>query len=203
MKKSRKVLTAPQSDPIGPLAQIRQRLEDAERLIAEQEQKIRLLEDLASTDPLTGLMNRRGFDAFFAQELSRIRRGNSPGALLVLIDLDHFKDINDRHGHEAGDACLKRVAQYLLSSIRITDGAARLGGDEFALLLTQTDQDGAQARAEKIRGVLGDMHLHRKGGKLPLRASFGVKAIDEKSDYAEAFRAADHALYRDKKKKKK
>ena len=115
------------------------RLQAAEQIIAAQEKTIRELEDIASTDLLTGLMNRRGLESFFEQELSRMRRGTSEGAVLVMIDLDGFKAINDTYGHKAGDECLKEVATQLLNSIRISDGAARFGGDEFAILLTQTD----------------------------------------------------------------
>ena len=125
----------------------------SEKRIAEQDRRIRELEDLAATDPLTGLMNRRGFEKFFELEQARIRRGHSPGALFVLIDLDRFKPINDTYGHLAGDECLKLVSAKLLQSIRMLDGAARLGGDEFTLLLTQLDPDKTRAPSGENPGV--------------------------------------------------
>ena len=97
------------------------------------------MEELATTDFLTGLHNGAGFDAAFAKEIDRTGRGLSKGGLLVIIDLDNFKMINDMYGHQAGDACLKLVAQTLAHEIRTMDTAARLGGDEFILLLSDAD----------------------------------------------------------------
>ncbi len=187
-----------QSTAMALLNQAHEKIEESERIIAEQEKRIRQLEDLAATDPLTGLMNRRGFETFFDHELARIRRGNSPGALMVLIDLDRFKTINDTYGHLAGDACLNIVAANLMSSIRFVDGAARFGGDEFALLLTQTDPEKALVCVEKIRDVLNKITLNWEGRELHFGASLGVAALDTKSDYKTAYTAADAGLYADK-----
>lgn len=173
-------------------------IETAERMIADQEKRIRQLEDLAATDPMTGLMNRRGFETFFAHEHARIRRHNSPGALLALIDLDRFKQINDTHGHQAGDACLKLAAEYVLKSIRIVDGAARFGGDEFALLLTQTDPEKAMVRIYQVKDMLDSMHLDWQGVRLSFGASIGTAPIGEDSAWEAAYMAADKALYADK-----
>ncbi|MBI1215869.1 MAG: diguanylate cyclase [Alphaproteobacteria bacterium] len=173
-------------------------IETAERMIAQQEKRIRQLEDLASTDPMTGLMNRRGFETFFAHEQARIRRHNSPGALLALIDLDRFKQINDTHGHQAGDACLKLVAKHLLSSIRIVDGAARFGGDEFALLLTQTDPEKAMVRIYQVKDTLNSMRLDWQGTGLEFGASIGVEPVRAETEWLTAYEAADKALYADK-----
>lgn len=179
------------------------RLQEAEQIIADQERKIRELEDLASTDVLTGLMNRRGLDTFFEQELSRIRRGHSPGALLVLIDLDRFKAINDTHGHQAGDACLKIVASHIMDSIRFTDAAARLGGDEFAILLTQTDLDKAADRVRSIRNTLNEVHFDWQGTDLSCGGSLGIASISgEDASFTSAYQKADAALYADKAQRK-
>jgi len=177
-------------------------IEQAERLIADQEKRIRQLEDLASTDPMTGLMNRRGFETFFGHELARIRRHNSPGALLALIDLDRFKQINDTHGHQAGDACLKLAADYLLKSIRIVDGAARFGGDEFALLLTQTDPEKAMVRIYQVKDMLDSMRLYWHGEELEFGASIGVQPVYADSEWDPAYAAADKDLYADKTQRK-
>lgn len=178
------------------------KIEEAARVIAEQSKRIQALEDIASTDPLTGLMNRRGFEGFFDAERARIRRGNSPGALFVLIDLDRFKPINDHHGHPAGDACLKLVAEILLQSIRITDGAARYGGDEFALLLAHTDPQAAQVRVEQLRRELDDMVLPWGTEELHFGASLGTLPVTAHSEYLSCYEGADMSLNADKKKRR-
>lgn len=199
LKKSAEGWWRTQSATIALLKHAYHRLDTSEKHIAEQEKKIRELEDLAATDPLTGLMNRRGFEKFFGHELERIRRGHSPGALFILIDLDRFKPINDRYGHLAGDACLRLVGERLLKSIRMLDGAGRLGGDEFALVLTQLDPEKIQPRIQKIRHVLKDMSLEWQGKKLHFSASLGTALITADSSFAVVYDAADAALYADKK----
>jgi diguanylate cyclase (GGDEF)-like protein len=177
------------------------RIEAAERVIEAQSKRIQVLEDIASTDPLTGLMNRRGFERFFDAERARIRRGNSPGALIVLIDLDRFKPVNDVHGHVAGDACLKLVAETLLASIRITDGAARFGGDEFALLLSHTDPEAAQIRVTQLRDTLNEMNLSWQGAKLRFGASLGALPVSAHSEFTATYGGVDLVLQQDKKRR--
>lgn len=174
----------------------------SEQRIAEQEKRIRQLEDLAATDPLTGLMNRRGFEKFFEHELARIRRQHSPGALFVLIDLDRFKEINDTHGHLAGDACLQLVGEKLLQSVRMLDGAARFGGDEFSLLLTQVEPEKSMFDLQKIRHNLNEMTLNWQGKKLRFGASLGVEAVTADSEYTSVYQAADTNLYADKQRRR-
>ena len=115
--------------------------------IAERKERARQLEYLVDHDFLTGLYNRRWFERELAREVERAARYGTPGAVLV-IDLDHFKDINDIFGHQAGDDLLKGVAGLLRQRARQSDVLARLGGDEFALLLPQTPPD----RAELVAG---------------------------------------------------
>lgn len=175
------------------------KLQEAERIMAEQEKKIRELEDLASTDALTGLMNRRGLENFFEQELSRIRRGTSDGAVLVMIDLDGFKAINDTYGHKAGDECLKQVTKQVMKSIRFTDGAARFGGDEFAILLTQTDPKKVYSRVRSIRNALNSVAFKWNGEELKCGGSVGTAAVAASDDgFTTAYLKADAALYADK-----
>jgi diguanylate cyclase (GGDEF)-like protein len=174
----------------------------SEKRIAEQDKRIRELEDLAATDPLTGLMNRRGFEKFFDHELARIHRKHSPGAMFALIDLDLFKHVNDTHGHLAGDACLELVSKKLLQSIRMLDGAARLGGDEFVLLLTQIEPENAAIRLEKIREAINDLTLVWKGQKIHFGASIGIALVRENSTYTNIYQAADKSLYADKEQRK-
>ncbi len=187
-----------QSATMALLRHAYQKIEEAERRLEAQEHRIQQLEELAETDPLTGLMNRRGFEKFVELEMSRIRRLHSPGALLVLVDLDRFKQINDINGHQAGDECLKLVADHLLKSIRFADGAARFGGDEFAILLTQTAPEKAMARAQKIRQVLNDMRLNWQGEKLHFGASIGIAPATPESDFPALYKQADTGLYADK-----
>jgi diguanylate cyclase (GGDEF)-like protein len=175
------------------------RLGAAQKLIATQEKRIRELEALAVTDSLTGLMNRRGFDGFFTQERARQRRNDKKSAgCLLLIDLDLFKDINDTHGHDAGDACLREVAEILSRNLRLLDGIARFGGDEFAVLLTDTDMEKAAGRIALLRAELNRIEVKYNGTTLRLGASLGVAAVDTKTAYADLYRTADRALYTDK-----
>ena len=174
----------------------------SEKRIAEQDRRIRQLEDLAATDSLTGLMNRRGFEKFFAQELARTRRHNTPGSVLLLFDLDRFKEINDTHGHQAGDACLKRVGEYLQSRLRAVDGAARIGGDEFAVLLSHTDPEKATNCIDEIKNVLNGLHVEWQEKKLSFGASVGVQYVSRESSYEAACHAADEDLYSNKRQKR-
>ena len=179
------------------------RLAEAERLIAEHERRIRQLEELADTDMLTGLMNRRGFEHFFGTELARMQRHHSNGSYLLVIDLDLFKQINDEYGHQAGDACLKEVAKILTGATRIVDAAARFGGDEFAVLLTQTDADRAAERIQTLRDLLNSITVEWKGQTLRLGASIGGAPVRRDSTLESAYREADKRLYMDKHNRKR
>jgi len=173
----------------------------AEELLAAQAARISALEDLATSDELTGLKNRRGFFDAFAQELDRCERGISKGGLLALIDLDNFKIINDTYGHMAGDACLRLVAKTLAQEIRVMDSAARLGGDEFVLLLSNTTKGEAAARAQKLAWQLNHLSLAWYGEEIPVRASLGLKSYKKGDSAKKIFSAADIALYADKREK--
>jgi diguanylate cyclase (GGDEF)-like protein len=106
--------------------------------------------ELSSRDPLTGLANRRHFEMMLAGEVDRVARAGEP-ALVLLIDIDHFKKVNDAHGHPAGDEVLKHVAHTLQDCIRPMDTVARFGGEEFAMILPNCPPSFAQAVAERIR----------------------------------------------------
>jgi diguanylate cyclase (GGDEF)-like protein len=106
--------------------------------------------ELSSRDPLTGLANRRHFELTLASEVERVARAGEP-ALVLMIDIDHFKKVNDAHGHPAGDAVLKAVAQALHECIRPMDTVARFGGEEFAMILPNCAPPFAEAVAERIR----------------------------------------------------
>lgn len=177
-------------------------IEEAEKRISEQEDRIITLEGLAATDELTGLLNRRGFELFFDRELSRIKRHRDQGGLFVLIDLDGFKNINDVHGHLAGDACLRLVGEKIRKLIRGSDGAGRLGGDEMVILLTQTDTEDAAKKSERIQHELNNLKLMWEGREIALKASMGTAPYGRNVNFAQAYHAADVALYGDKRNRK-
>ena len=106
--------------------------------------------ELSSRDPLTGLANRRAFELALAREVDRVARAGEP-ALMLLVDIDHFKRVNDRHGHAAGDLVLQTVARALLASVRPMDTVARFGGEEFAIILPNCPAPFGQAVAERVR----------------------------------------------------
>lgn len=157
------------------------------------------LKELATTDGLTGLLNRRTFDAVLDGELSRTGRERQPLSLLM-IDVDRFKAYNDRYGHPAGDKCLKLVATSLRdTTLRSGDSLARYGGEEFVAILPNTDEDGAYVIAERLRRSLRDLALPHEGSeKGVVTVSIGIASysgtVVERSD-AELLRRADQALY--------
>lgn len=183
---------------LGLLRQAEKSLQAAQERIAAQEIRIRQLETLATTDELTGLANRRGFFDGFHKELDRARRGMSEGGLLILIDLDNFKAINDTYGHQAGDAALKLVAATLGAYIRVMDTAARLGGDEFVLLLANTDRNKAAARARDLVRKLNALSLVWMGVEIPVRASLGLREYKGGDTAERIFGDADTAMYENK-----
>lgn len=150
------------------------------------------LSQMAATDDLTQLANRRRFGEALRLELARSRRGSVPLAL-VLADIDHLKQINDTHGHPAGDAAIRHVADALQRGRRETDLAARLGGEEFALLLPATDRAGAIRAAERIRGELTESAVARIG---TVTVSLGAAIFPEDgTTERELMAVADERLY--------
>lgn len=153
------------------------------------------LERQASRDDLTGALNRRAFVERAAEELARARLLARPLALL-LIDLDHFKAVNDRHGHLVGDEALRALGRQLGELRREGDVFARLGGEEFALLLPDTASAGAVAAGERIRLAAAMSHAREDGSPVPLSVSVGVAEADEGEEGIEPLLArADRALY--------
>ncbi|BBP85930.1 MULTISPECIES: histidine kinase N-terminal 7TM domain-containing diguanylate cyclase [unclassified Pseudomonas] len=153
------------------------------------------LQEQALCDPLTGLYNRRYLNEFFAREQARSLREETPIAL-ALIDLDHFKQLNDRHGHLVGDDMLKGVAGFLECSLRSTDAVFRIGGEEFLLILPGADSDEAQQRLEAIRRELADTALATRIGELRVTLSAGLAVWpDQGQSLDELLQVADAALY--------
>lgn len=165
----------------------------------EMEQKAQRLEVKASTDPLTGAANRGHFDEVFANEFATAHRHGWPLSLM-LADLDHFKRINDTHGHQVGDRVLREVVHRMSSCLRKSDLLARYGGEEFALILPGTRREGARVVAQRILEALRERPVETGAGGLaiPVTLSLGLAVMNDPQSYdspAELLRAADRALY--------
>lgn len=156
------------------------------------------LREMAATDPLTQLKNRRAITEVIRREESRVRRGQ-PYLSFILCDLDHFKAINDSKGHDAGDAVLRSVSKTLQSCMRDVDFVARWGGEEFLAVLPDTDEDGARLVAERIRGKI-ESTLIEANGKEPFKVTMtlGVAVIRKDENAEQTIARADMALYEGK-----
>ena len=165
------------------------RVRSAVRVRRLQEQ----LEKLAITDELTGLTNRRGFMAHLEEELWRARRFGHPITVL-LLDLDHFKRVNDTWGHANGDAVLKAFAQVLESSSRRTDKVGRMGGEEFAAVLSETDSEGAKFFSEKVRATTESLEIHSGQERIAITVSIGAVTVPPPPDIQENEQLSPAAL---------
>lgn len=190
------VLAAPWS-PADVLARLGRRLALAahcSRLVKERDE----LKALSTTDGLTQTANQRAFQERLKEEFRRAQRYDDPMAL-ILMDVDHFKAINDTHGHLAGDEVLQHVAKAIKSAVRETDFVARYGGEEFAVLLPKTHLAGALTVAERMSQAL---RATRAGvdGAIRVTASFGVSGFPGRgvTTSEQLFKTADEALYRSK-----
>ena len=157
------------------------------------------LREMSLRDPLTGLYNRRHMDAAFDREISKAKRKECPISV-ILLDIDHFKKVNDEYGHEAGDAVLKGLGTLLTKSVRTSDIACRYGGEEFLLILPEADMNVAYKRAEGIRLAFGKMQVQVGGRVLQnFKISAGISTFPYCGENAETVIAsADSALYKAK-----
>jgi len=155
-----------------------------------------LLQKLAQTDPLTELQNRRHMMTTLEAEFDRSSRVGSPFALL-LIDLDHFKQVNDTYGHQLGDKVLQSTAWEIQAALRQYDSAARFGGEEFALLLPETTLNGANLVAERLRQGIHDIEFTGPLCELRISVSIGVAVMPHENinTISDLIRLADDALY--------
>jgi diguanylate cyclase (GGDEF)-like protein len=153
------------------------------------------MEELATTDGLTGCFNHRYFQGWLEQELARTSR--MPIEIsLVMTDIDHFKKINDTYGHPVGDIVLRHIAQILQSSVRQNDLVARYGGEEFALVLLHSDPKGATRFADRVREKIARTEIACPGGKLTVTVSMGIAGYPQEAQEQKALiRLADEALY--------
>ncbi len=160
----------------------------------------RRLSSLATTDELTGAANRRAFLEVGRRETARAKRSGH-ALSLVILDLDHFKSINDRWGHAAGDAALVEACRRLKSGLRTADTLGRHGGEEFAVLLPETPPAQAVLAAERLRAAIAEEPLPVSGSvTVNLTASFGVAGVDRVNEETveDLIRAADRAMYQAK-----
>lgn len=170
------------------------KLSHANRKLVEVNHK---LKKLASTDTLTLLFNRRYFDQVLQREVNRCNRYNLPLSL-VMLDIDHFKEINDTYGHEAGDNALKKVASIILDSARTSDIVARYGGEEFTVILPQTTPANAVTFAERSRAAIEAETFTVEGKEISLTVSIGIAGVNATSVSVtpkELISIADKALY--------
>jgi len=154
---------------------------------------------VAATDPLTACLNRRAFTALVDRYLDRMqeREDATQGALLI-IDIDHFKEINDTHGHDAGDSALVRIAETIRTSVRASDPVGRMGGEEFSVLLPSVTEERANALAENIRQRIAATELLLSGRACHVSVSIGGVTFARDASFAELYRQADRRLYQAK-----
>ncbi len=185
------------ADPVRLAAEVA-RLEGE---LAAMRARIAELETHAERDPLTGVMNRRGFDRELTRTAAYLRRygGN---AALIYLDLDRFKPVNDRNGHAAGDAVLKAVAAALLGSVRASDAVARVGGDEFAVLLWNLSAQAARHKADALERMVAATTVSWGGQTLTVGATAGVAELAADTNVESLVGRADAAMYERKRRGK-
>ncbi|MCG8311623.1 MAG: sensor domain-containing diguanylate cyclase, partial [Pseudomonadales bacterium] len=179
---------------------VKNRTEELENALVNLATANKRLEELSMTDQLTGLKNRRFFDEHFQEEYKRSIREQSSLSVVVL-DIDHFKKVNDSYGHVAGDICLQRVAEVLqVHTQRPGDIAVRFGGEEFVILLANTEQIGAQQVCENIRDEVAQLEVSGDGHQFRVTISLGIATMVPNEEMAPAslLKKADAALYRAK-----
>jgi diguanylate cyclase (GGDEF)-like protein/PAS domain S-box-containing protein len=167
---------------------------DKEAMVERLEQSRAELERLSREDALTGLCNRREFEARLAREQQRADRNRSP-LCVAMLDVDHFKSVNDVHGHALGDRVLRQIAVLLLDQCRAIDVVARLGGEEFALALPDTHLDEACAICERVRHAVEAFDWPRMAADLQVTISLGVVMRGADEAAADALKRADGLLY--------
>jgi len=156
---------------------------------------VKRLEDLATTDCLTGLLNKRTLSELAKQKVRSAERFDKPLSVLI-CDLDHFKKINDVHGHDVGDVVIRGFADVLRRTKRDTDLVGRFGGEEFVVACEETDAEGAELLAERIRAELEGTTFHAKDGPIRVTCSIGVATYPRAgTDWDTLFKATDEALY--------
>ena len=165
-----------------------------ERDVTAEVQREDRLREMALTDELTELPNRRAFDRELQREYSRRRRHGTRFSLLM-FDIDHFKQVNDNYGHAAGDHVLESLGDICRQHFRVQDVIGRIGGEEFAVILPETGHEGALQVAERFRSLVEQSAFLFEGVSLQVTISIGVASTNGEEDAADLFKAADDALY--------
>ena len=163
-------------------------------LILKMRRMTKHLEYLARTDPLSGAFNRRHFMESFDAEIKRARRYKHTLCALM-IDIDHFKSINDSYGHDVGDDAIKKTVDATREMLRSEDTLGRLGGEEFAVILPETDVEGARLVAERIRERISDIRIVTSQKPCTFTASLGLTEFRENDEIADMLKRSDEALY--------
>ena len=185
------------SDVFDRIETLAQRMQSMEAEASELKSSLEAQRIEALRDALTELPNRAAYDEQIEREFSRWRRHGHPLSLCI-VDIDHFKEINDSLGHLRGDKVLKLVAREMSRRVRSEDFVARYGGEEFVIIMPETDQQSALAAAEKIRSAVEECPFNFNNQRIPVTASFGVAAFVEGDTIENCFERADKALYRAK-----
>jgi diguanylate cyclase (GGDEF)-like protein len=172
--------------------------QELERAIVAERLARREVERLSITDPLTGLANRRHLAVVATSEFLRAQRhGHALSSLM--LDIDHFKRVNDRYGHETGDRVLAGVAEACQAGLRVTDVAARYGGEEFCFLLPETSEARARILAERLRVAIEGLRFEANGQEFGITGSLGVaERHDADGSWEDMLRRSDQALYQAK-----
>jgi len=179
---------------VSPDALLRAEIERLKGTLADARATIAELEQRADIDPLLDVFNRRGFERELKRSLAYVKRYGT-AAVLVYVDLDGFKAVNDAHGHAAGDTLLKAVARELTGHVRASDVVARLGGDEFGVLMWNVAEPHAAARAADLEQRIETLRVRQGAAELSVGASAGVAALRGDLDAAAVIDTADKAMY--------
>ena len=175
-------------------------LEEISRLrahVAQLQERIEELDELAHQDTLIDMPNRRGFMRALGRFIDRAKRYGEPSAMLF-VDLDGLKSINDSFGHLAGDVALIQVAHLLVGGVRRSDVVARLGGDEFAILLAHSTEENAHETAARLADLIASCEITHDGDELPLSVAIGVAMIGPDDEPEAIMARADEEMYRRK-----
>lgn len=170
---------------------LNQTIQDQVEKLSSLTSRLKAAESEARNDPLTGLPNRRSLAEF-------LKRLGTKGFCFLIVDVDYFKRINDKYGHDIGDEVLQQLATILKDRVRESDLAARIGGEEFCVVFPETGLDNSAMLAEKLRAAIAAMPFQTSAGKIAVTASIGVAEHRSGTNHSETFKAADTALYQSK-----
>jgi len=181
-------------DEFPPSASLLAENERLKRELAVARARIGELEARADIDPLLDILNRRGFERELARSIAHVKRYGTQ-AVLMFIDLDGFKAVNDRYGHSVGDALLKAVARELGAHVRASDVVGRLGGDEFGVVMWRADEVQAAAKARELEALIARIAIPRGNAQIQVGASVGTAPLLADATPIQTIAAADRAMY--------